>query len=163
MNADDVISDIIRREGHEATNITGDRGGWTKYGITLDTLRAYRGMECTSQDILALQETEARNIYRTRYVAVWPPMDGDLLALLADYAVHSGVRTAATALQAALGVRVDGVIGAATEAALRAAEPASVRREVLRHRIRFVGRLISRDPTQARFAAGWLNRIAEFL
>jgi lysozyme family protein len=64
-----VISDILRVEGASYTNHPNDRGGPTKYGITLATLRAWRGQPAlAAAEVQALTEAEARRIYYDRYV-----------------------------------------------------------------------------------------------
>ena len=164
---DAILDKIIRREGgyvhHQA-----DRGGPTKYGITAQTLGDWRrlGRPATAAEVQALTEAEARAIYRQQYITgpgfdaiTYPP----LLHLLADSAVHSGPKRAVQWLQTALGVTADGVIGPQTRAALAAADPGVLYGKVLGQRLRHLGRLITRDPKQAAFAAGWLNRLAEFV
>jgi lysozyme family protein len=67
-------------------------------------------------------------------------------------------------LQDALEVQVDGKIGPITKKAIEDAHTnRTVRGKFLAARLRFLGRLITDDPKQAVFAAGWLNRVAEFV
>ena len=114
----------------------------------------------------ALTTDEARAIYRQRYVAD-PGFEGikhpPLLALLVDAGVHSGPKRAVEWLQTALGVSADGVLGPRTRAALMSADPVVLYRRVLATRLRFLGRLITQDRRQAAFAAGWMNRLAEWV
>jgi lysozyme family protein len=77
--------------------------------------------------------------------------------------VHSGPQKAARWLQEALGVTADGVIGPKTHAALAATDQDKLCKKVLAARVRHLGRLITNDPEQSVFAAGWMNRIAEFV
>jgi len=164
---DTILDEIIRREGGYV-NHPSDRGGPTNFGITAQTLGAWRklGRPATAAEVQALTETEAMAIYRQQYItgpgfeAVTHP---GLLHLLVDTAVHSGPKRAVQWLQAALGVTVDGVIGPKTRAALAAADQAVLYSKVLGQRLRHLGRLITNDPKQSAFAAGWMNRIAEFL
>ena len=86
-----------------------------------------------------------------------------LLHLLVDAAVHSGPKRAVQWLQSALGVAADGVIGPKTRAALAAADQGVLYGKVLGQRLRHLGRLITNDPEQSAFAAGWMNRMAEFV
>ena len=86
-----------------------------------------------------------------------------LLHLLVDAGVHSGPKRAVQWLQSALGVMADGVIGAQTRAALAAADQGVLYGKVLGQRLRHLGRLITNDPKQSAFAAGWMNRMAEFV
>lgn len=166
MSADTLLDAIIRREGGFVDH-PADRGGPTHWGITQATLAAYRGRPVTVDEVRALAEDEAKLIYRVQYVYPFAAVaDERLKELVVDAAVNHGVTRAVRWLQAAVGVRDDGELGPISEAALRALGPSesdAVYRAFLRSRIRFYGRLISDDPTQAVFAAGWLNRVADFV
>lgn len=161
-----VIDDIIRREGSTFTDRASDRGHATKFGIDLATLSAWRRKPCTAQDVADLTEDEARDIYVTDFV-IGPRFneiaDASLQDLVVDFGVNSSPRTAAEALQAAVGVKVDGVIGSVTLAAVNARDARATFKRVLAARMRFEGRLITNHPDQAANAAGWANRLAEFV
>lgn len=164
MTSEDVITEVIRREGGYVDH-PSDRGGPTHYGITLKTLAAWRGQPVTEDDVLALTETEARDIYRREYIerpGLDQIADPLLRGLLVDYAVHSGPRRAIEELQRVSGVTVDGKLGAQTLSAVAVKGAESLRRGVLRARGRYLARLLS-DPSQRVFAAGWLNRLMEFV
>ncbi|SFM12730.1 glycoside hydrolase family 108 protein [Nitrosomonas communis] len=162
-----IIDDIIRREG-SFINHPADRGGPTKYGITAKTLGGWRrlGRAATSDEVAALTEAEAREIYRQQYI-VEPGFDAithpALQALLVDSGVHSDPKTAVHWLQTAVGVAADRVIGPKTLAAIAAADQNKLYSKVLASRVRHLGRLITNDPKQSVFAAGWMNRMAEFV
>lgn len=162
-----IIDDIIRREGG-FVNHPADRGGPTKYGITAKTLGGWRHLNrlATNNEVAALTETEAREIYRHRYIVV-PGFDAitypALQTLLVDAGVHSGPQKAVKWLQEALGVTVDGVIGPKTRAALAVTDQSKLYSKVLAARLRHLGRLITNDSEQSVFAAGWMNRMAEFV
>ena len=164
---DALLDEVLRREGGYV-NHPADRGGPTKFGITAATLGEWRrlGRAATAQEVSALTTDEARAIYRQRYVAD-PGFEGikhpPLLALLVDAGVHSGPKRAVEWLQTALGVSADGVLGPRTRAALMSADPVVLYRRVLAARLRFLGRLITQDRRQAAFAAGWMNRLAEWV
>lgn len=163
-----VIDDLIRREGDTYTNRPNDRGGPTKYGITQKTLSAYRGRQVTPEEVAALEEEEARTIYNLEYVKR-PKFDllpQALSELMIDSGVQHGQSRATRWLQAAAGLPAaqrDGVIGSVTLAAVsRVGENAAYRR-VLASRCKFYGLIITLDHTQAENAAGWANRLAEFI
>lgn len=157
MNTQSLLDDILRREGGFVDH-PSDRGGPTKYGITQAALSDYRGRPVSVDDVRTLSEHEARAIYVERYVSR-PGFDRlehtALMALLVDCAVNHGVTRAAKWLQQAAGVAVDGRVGPVTLAAVNRQDGAQLYRAVLAERCRFYGRLITRDPSQAVFAAGW--------
>lgn len=162
---DKILDAIIAREGGWVDHSL-DRGGPTKYGITQRTLSEWRGAPATAEDVRSLEESEARQIYRSEYVE--KPGFADLLhaglqELLVDMAVNHGPDRAIKSLQKALGVAVDGVLGPVSKAAIAAYPVRVVYRGLLAERIRLYGRIISNDHTQAVFASGWLNRAAEFV
>jgi len=170
MTTDDILSDVITREG-AFVDAPLDHGGPTKYGITLATLRDWHHAQALGVDaVKALDETEARIILRARYVegpGIDQVRDPQLRALCVDMAVAHGLRGSALIVQRALGLAGDGIWGPQTLKALNstlvAAVQGSVYYRVLGERIRLYGRLIAADHTQAVFAAGWLSRCAEFM
>lgn len=131
---DQIIDGVIRREGGYVDN-PDDKGGPTKYGVTLATLSKYRGMHCTADDVRALKLEEAFNILTQLYVR--DPnfdrvvgVDEMVGAELVDTGINMGQTVAATYLQRALNVLnvkgqlypdvvVDGRLGSVTLAALR--------------------------------------------
>ena len=104
--------------GHEGgySNVKTDKGGPTKYGITLATLSAHRGRKCSAEDVKGLTLGEAEAIYRKSY---WTQSGGDLLPVGLDYCnfdtgVNSGPGRANRILQQVVGVAPDGIIGVKT-------------------------------------------------
>jgi lysozyme family protein len=96
-----------------------DRGGATKYGISQ---RAYPGL-----DIRSLTRDQAIALYRGDY---WDAcrcgqMPWWAALTVFDAAVNQGPGVAAIAMQRALGLVMDGVIGSKTLAAIAGADPAS--------------------------------------
>lgn len=165
MNIKDLIDDILRREGGFVDH-PDDRGGATNFGITQDTLAQWRGRPVSVDEVRTLTPDEAAEIYAARYVLT-PRFDGiehdDLAALVVDCGVNHGPARAARWLQSAAGVAVDGMVGPVTLGAVNQQDGVTLYRAVLAERCRFYGRLITRDPSQAVFAAGWANRVAEFI
>lgn len=165
MTDDEIISNVLAVEKGWA-NRRNDRGGPTMRGITLGTLAEARGRAVTIDELKALTEADAREIYRRLYI-MKPGFDAiahpALRELVIDSGVNSGQSRAAKWLQAALGLKADGVIGPKTRDALVHVEVRSVYLRVLELRIRHLGRLITDDPTQAENAAGWTNRVGRFV
>jgi lysozyme family protein len=166
-----VVEAIIDREGGFVDH-PADRGGPTKYGVTIPTLATYRADQTVgAEEIRALLREEAAEIYRWRYVygpgfdAITDPA---LFESVVDAGVHSGATRAARWLQEALGVTADGQVGPITRENLDHAHRdrdtlRRVRARFLAARLRFLGRLITDDKTQAAFAAGWMARVASFV
>lgn len=143
---EEAIDAIMVREGDFVDN-PDDRGGATKYGVTLQTLSDWRGRPVTRADVKALTETEARAIYRKNYIEK-PGFDKitdvRLFNLVIDCAVNHGVERARN-----------------WYSELPRDSTAYVK--LLGKRIRFYGQIITKSPSQAIFANGWLNRVSEFV
>ena len=165
MSLDEIITDILRREGGW-TDHPADRGGPTNRGVTLGTLSLYLGRQATIEELKNLTEADARALYRDLFV-IRPGYgtvgNQSLLGLLVDMGVNHGTKQATKMLQRALGVKDDGVVGGVTRDAIRAADNHNLYAKLCAERARFYGRLITNQPSQAVFAAGWLSRLAEFI
>jgi lysozyme family protein len=148
-----------------------DRGGATKYGITLATLRAYRGAKATVRDVRNLTKEEAERIYKAAY---WTPLKPDklpvgLLALVFDASIQSGVGRAVKQLQQVLNstkivaIAVDGVMGTNTIQAVRAVE-ARLGEDALQDmyadvRDSFFEHLAASGANFRKFVRGWRRRL----
>jgi len=172
---EDMIDNILRREGgyvwHEA-----DRGGPTNFGVTLATLRRWRGdPTLTAADVRALTRDEAREIYRSDYLGE-PGIDRlpqSLQLQLFDMSINHGPSKVVQLLQEvldALGthvVAVDGAIGPQTvNAAYRSVRKRSeveVNNAVARRQVRFYEAIVDSRPSQRVFLKGWLRRAREFV
>lgn len=162
---DRIINEILHREGDRYTEHPNDRGGPTKYGITLRALEIWRGRKLAPASVRNLTEDEARYIYEKTYIKS-PGFDKiedeQLRGLVVDSGVQHGTSRAIVWLQKAAGVNTDGIIGPITIRAVNN-NPGTIYNRLLAERIRFYGRIISDDPLQAKFAAGWANRVSEFV
>ena len=163
---DQIISDVIMEEGSTYTNREGDRGGPTKFGITLATYSDFHGKPMTAEDVENMTEDEARAIYRKRYVTD-PGFDKindqQLAELVIDCGVQHGTDRALKWLQTYAGVPADGAWGHETEAAVNRHDPRRLRALVIAARIAFYGHLVSADHTQAVNAGGWANRMVPYI
>jgi len=154
----ECVAIVLKHEGGFVEH-PRDPGGATKYGITLRTLREWRGDDTLTADhVRALTEAEAREIYLARY---WNPIRGDDLPpgvdlAVFDYAVNSGVRRAARELQAVVGVPQDGAIGRVTLAAVRERNATDIIVDLCDRRRAFLRTLKTFDA----FGRGWLRRVA---
>lgn len=156
-----VIETLRMEGGGQYTNKATDRGGATRWGISHRALATWRGVEKVSpEEVADLSEDEAKEIYRVQY---WQAVRGDALPSGIDFyaaqiAVLSGVSTAAkmlqeVALQGDKALKIDGLIGEKTIAAVRSLRPIDVLLQLgnkwLVHAVRIKGE--ANDE-------GWVNR-----
>lgn len=162
-----VIDGVIEREGG-FVNVKQDNGGPTKFGITAATLGEWwdLGRPATADEVAHLSVADARAIYFARYVdepGFRAIPHQTVLAVVVDDAVLSGPTTATQHLQAALGVKADGVIGPATRQALQHCDADAVVRGLVKARCLHYGRIVRDAPGQRVFLVGWLTRALSFL
>lgn len=151
MTFDEAFTRLLGHEGGYV-NDPRDPGGETNWGISK---RAYPNV-----DIKTLTQDSAKAIYRRDY---WAPVRADELPDVVrfdvfDAAVNSGVSQAAKWLQRAAGTNPDGVIGAVTIGAARAAGPL-LAAKFNGYRLQFY----TDSGNWAVFGKGWTRRIADNL
>lgn len=178
MTPSTIIEDLLRREGDKFTNRAADRGGPTRWGVTLAKLSEWRGRPCTALDVEQLTEQEARELYREEFI-VRPGFlsieNEAVRALAVDCGVNHGVSRAVKLLQEGAHVFTDGIFGPNTKAAVNRITAAVLYRNVVAARVVLYGDIIAHDPElknavaagftklQALNAGGWLRRAAEFI
>jgi lysozyme family protein len=175
MTTGDIVTEILRRECWPLVSDDPlDKGGLSKGGITRQTLAEYRGRPVTRDEVRQLTEVDARALYLERYIE--RPGFGMLLRrsapntwaehivnLLVDYGVHSGPINASKALQRALGLPADGVIGDQTTEAFLVAKHELIYRLIFGDRLRHVTNVVVSNGSQLKFLRGWISRICEFI
>lgn len=144
-----------RTIGHEGrySNNPKDNGGETCWGITAKTARAHGFFDTMKNMPIDV----AKRIYHEAY---WRDIKGDelpepLAFFLFDLAVNSGSMRAKKALQRALGVLPDGIIGPKTLAAARARNPREVVRLIFVER----AKLFAHHEDLDEFEDGWFARL----
>lgn len=158
-----VALTLISEGGGLYTKATADRGGATRWGISIATLSGYRGKPCTDVDVKNLTQAEAEAIYETRY---WNPLKCDDYASEAfaagvfDCGVLTGTANAARTLQASVGAVVDGIIGPKTIAAVRASDKLTAACAFSVAWQKYLVSIVQRDRTQSVFLNSWLRRAA---
>ena len=167
-----LIADLIELEGGYV-NHPSDKGGPTKYGITLKTLSAYHGEQLEAQSVKLLSKSEAEEIYEAEYFDK-PGIRGlpELLQpVVFDMAVNMGPVSAVKLLQRVIHklgspVAIDGHLGPRTmQSAVIACNVYGfdVLRSICLARKEYYRNLVDADPTQSVFLTGWINRANSFL
>ena len=169
MTEADVINGILAREGGTYTDRASDRGGPTRWGVTIPALAQFRRAAVTATEIAALSREEAYEVMehvfvvRSGFRAI---ADERARCLMCDWAVNSGVSLATRWLQRTLGVTpVDGVCGPQTAAAANALDGRLLLKRLGLARQQFYVRTALGDvsPELLRTSdldnlEGWLNR-----
>ena len=153
MNFEQAFTKLIGHEGGYV-NHPDDPGGETNWGVTRRVAEE-NGYTGTMRNFT---KDDAMAIYDRRY---WMKVSADELPEAVrfdvfDAAVNSGPKQATKWLQRALGVEDDGVIGAQTMAAAKAADGAKLAARFNGQRLMFMTDL----PTWSSFGKGWARRIA---
>lgn len=165
------------------TDHPADKGQITKYGVSLVFLRGlaanpanHRRLESmgislpvTRQTIIDLTETQAAGLFRWVF---WDGLKLDLIPLrpavvLYDAAVNSGPARSVKLAQQGYNrcvtygqkLAVDGVMGPATQAAMRMADTDKALAAMLDERERFFHSIVANNSSQGAFLRGWLNRL----
>lgn len=151
-----LVQRIVVREG--GVKDVGDGKGVTRFGQTPDWLAQFQLPAPASPEAAA-----SNYLTWIGVIGFHPLVDAgdDLADILLDVAVMSDHHKAIKALQAAIGITADGLLGPETLAAI--ARAAS--REILAHLViawdmEYQGRLITLQPSRAVWAAGWAARMA---
>jgi lysozyme family protein len=152
---------ILKKEGGYVNRRT-DKGGPTNKGVTITTFRSYYGANATVEQLKKITDEQWLYIFQKGY---WFPFKGDYISnqsianICVDWAWISGTKTAIKQVQTILGVTADGIVGNITLNAINSANQKELFDKIFNARIRFVNNIVRRDPTQAEYINGWINRI----
>jgi lysozyme family protein len=152
---DVLIERVLDREGGIAD--VGDGKGITRFGQTPEWLEQFSLSAPKTREEAAVNYRTWIDI--TGLTSIVAPGD-DLADIVLNIAVMSSAPKAVKALQACLLVKVDGVFGGVTKNALADADRAKLARLVIAWDMEYQGRLVTLDPSRAKFAAGWARRMA---
>jgi lysozyme family protein len=151
---------ILLHEGGVFTNYAADRGGPTKWGITIPVLSKHRGRKCTAEDVRLLTRDEAASIYITNYISPFRLMEPTIFrANVIDMSVNAGLTRGVRLMQQTIGAKVDGDIGPET---IKLAKSRDWNALYVGVRLAFYERIIENDPTQIVWRNGWRRRGLSF-
>ena len=162
MAKSEVLVPFIRSFEGEYVNHPNDKGGPTMRGITIATFRQYYGSSKTVADLKKITDEQWMNIYKRGYWDRWKAdqiQNQSVANLLVDWVWASG-KYGVTIPQALLGVKVDGIVGPKTIAALNGykAGQSALFKALWSDRKAFF-EMVARKPGQGVFLRGWLNRL----
>lgn len=146
-------------------NDPDDRGGATMCGITIGTYEGYcraKGYpKPTKQRLHDITAAQWLDVLKTLFWDRWKADEIKCQALaniLVDWVWASGVNGIKIP-QRILGVTADGIVGPKTLAALNAADPQKLFKQIHNARINFIDDIVRRNPVQKKFHKGWKRRI----
>lgn len=157
---------ILRWEGGYV-NDPVDRGGATNMGVTIATWRDVGYDKDGDGDIdvndlrMLTRDEVVGRVLKPHY---WDRWRADQIAsqsianILVDWVWGSGAYGIKIP-QRILGVKVDGIVGPATLAAVNAREPRELFDVIKAEREAYLRRIVTANPSQRRFLNGWLNRL----
>ena len=161
-----LIPFILSWETDKYTNNKKDKGGPTKYGITLATWRRV-GYDkngdgvLNEKDIKLLTKDDFHRVFKQNY---WNACKADKIQdqsvanMLVDFAYNSGVSRAVTYLQLTLGITADGIIGNKTLFAINKSNGERLFERFKKTREDYL-KSIARG-TQKDHLVGWLRRVS---
>lgn len=170
MDIQKVVTEILVKEGWDKyTNYPNDRGGPTKWGVTLRAWSEHIGHKATEDDVRGITEEQAREFYAYRYIKLpgFSHIKDDLLAeFTIDCGVNHGLNRASRWLQKVAGATQDGRVGPLTLKAVNSQSPLYLFLNMYAIRIEFYAYIASdqlpTDPDLPNLR-GWMNRANSFL
>lgn len=148
-----------------------DRGGATKFGVTIATLSTYLGGQATIQEVRNLSKDDAANIY---YHLYWTPLclsmvnNNSLATSIFDVGVNCGVHYSARITQSSLNaldltVIVDGEMGFKTCEKLNQVDQGKFILTFENLLVEHYYGIVAANPKQQKFLPGWLARAGRLL
>ena len=159
---------ILKWEGGaKYTNKKSDKGGATKYGITIATWRTVGydkngDSKIDEKDVKLIDEEDFKNVLKRNFWDKWKAdqiKNQKVAEILVDWLWNSG-KWGIIKPQQLLGVKADGIVGAKTLAAVNNYPNQRKLFESLKNaRKAYIDKVIKNDPSQIVNKKGWLNRI----
>jgi lysozyme family protein len=158
---------IVNWESTTYANHPLDKGGPTKFGITLETFKTF-GRDLNGDGVINAKDVAQMTIADAEQIAkkeFWDFFAGDeinnqsLAQIIMDFGWASGIVTAAKIVQGILKVNRDGVFGPKTIAAINKADAATLFDTIKKRRLAYVDGIVANDQKQVIWLKGWKRRI----
>ncbi len=159
---------ILKWEGGaKYTNKKSDKGGATKYGITIATWRTVGydkngDSKIDEKDVKLIDEEDFKKVLKRNFWDKWKAdqiKNQKVAEILVDWLWNSG-KWGIIKPQQLLGVKADGIVGVKTLAAVNNYPNQRKLFESLKNaRKAYIDKVIKNDPSQIVNKKGWLNRI----
>ncbi len=167
-NIEPLATKILKWEGGFSDDPI-DRGGATNMGVTIRTWRQVGYDKDGDQDIdvddlCLLTREDATMVLKHFYWNRWCAdkiQSQAIASILVDWVWCSG-KWGIVIPQRILGVEEDGIVGRCTLQAVNGSDSRELHHKIFEARLRFIRRIIIRDPSQKRFQRGWINRLNDF-
>ncbi|NBW09822.1 MAG: hypothetical protein EBR82_17535 [Caulobacteraceae bacterium] len=136
----------------------------TNWGVAAFVYEAWIKRPPSAEDMKNMKKEEAWQIFQTNF---WDNMLGNAIEdqnignILFDGYVNHG-RTGLRIMQRVLGLKVDGVVGELTIAAINKANAKTLFLTYQQARVDFYKQIVRNKPSQQVFLEGWLRRIYSF-
>lgn len=172
-----ILKKTLKWEGG-FTDDPDDRGGATKFGITIGTLRSLqedldKDGKISTEDVQSLTFEKAAEIYKEHYYLEpkFHLLNEAIQPVIFDMGVNHGPKRATLMLQHVINqsgiaqISEDGVLGKITA---RAADNAYQHmghyliNALCDERQAFYNRIVANNPSQKKFISGWTNRTNDF-
>ncbi len=157
---------ILSWEGGYA-NDPDDPGGATNRGVTIGTWKQVGYDKDGDGDIdvadlkLITPEDAVNRVMKPHFWDRWQAdkiRSQSVANIVVDWVWASG-KHGITEVQKILGVKVDGIVGPKTLAAVNAQDPRALFDHIKRARLRFIDTIIKNRPTSEKYRKGWTRRL----
>lgn len=152
------------------SNRSNDKGGPTRWGITLKTLTAWRQKKdpsavVTIEDVQTLDQYEATEIAKTEY---WDYFELDkcedqvLALIIFDQSYNRGQGAVARDIQYILGIKVDGVYGPHSKDLFSTINVNTMKVGLVEQCQRAYAHIATLDPGELANLGGWIKRSQKY-
>lgn len=160
---EEIFKRIIRFEGTTYTNNPVDKGGPTKFGITIPAWKTFSGEPTTAETIKGLTLEQARAFYIAVQIRPFDMLDDPLRLFMIDLGILRGVHTAARMLQGVVGTIIDGWIGKQTMKQVLSFDNRVLMVMMIGARLQHIEQRIAEDKSQVIFRNNWRSRTLSFI